>query len=389
MKIIFGSDVTFNYFLDKYPGDESAVKAMAEVKAYFKTADFSVINLESVVGNKSESTPIVKDGPNLMFKKEFMKYIEEISPSAVGLANNHTGDFGFEPIFDTINALKERGIAHFGAGANVKEAYKPALFEKDDIKVAVIGFCENEFGTATESAPGSAGYSLGRVTAEIKKAQKNGYLPVVYFHGGNEQNPFPSPKKVELYRHFVDIGAKAVICAHTHCPQGYEVYEGAPIVYSMGNFFFPAGDYSWGPRDKAWYYGYLSELDITGKKVDIKVVPYRQSFEGLKILDGEELEEIKKYLDVICAPIKDSAFIQRYFNAWCKRSTLIKALRYEDKMSEDTSLCVVPKNILNCESHNEVVTTHLRIICEQDKYSYEKEISNILKLKNMEIPEEL
>ena len=40
--------------------------------------------------------------------------------------------------------------------------------------------------------------------------------------------------KTELYRHFIDIGAAAVIAMHTHCPQGYEIYNGAPIVYSKG-----------------------------------------------------------------------------------------------------------------------------------------------------------
>lgn len=64
---------------------------------------------------------------------------------------------------------------------------------------------------------------------------------------------------MELYRHFIDLGAEAVIAMHTHCPQGYEFYNGKPIVYSMGNFFFPHKK----DKEKSWYHGYMSELDIS------------------------------------------------------------------------------------------------------------------------------
>ena len=47
MNILFASDVSFNYFDGKYPGDEAAKLAMSQVKPYFESADFSVINLES------------------------------------------------------------------------------------------------------------------------------------------------------------------------------------------------------------------------------------------------------------------------------------------------------------------------------------------------------
>ena len=73
---------------------------------------------------------------------------------------------------------------------------------------------------------------------------------------------FPSPAKTELYRHFVDLGARAVIAMHTHCPQGYEIYNGCPIIYSMGNFFFPLTR----NRISTWDIGYMTMLDITKEK---------------------------------------------------------------------------------------------------------------------------
>ena len=49
---------------------------------------------------------------------------------------------------------------------------------------------------------------------------------IVVFHGGNEFNPLPSPDTVDRYRFVCDMGADTVIGGHTHCPQGYEIYEG-------------------------------------------------------------------------------------------------------------------------------------------------------------------
>ena len=267
MKVLFAADTSFYYFGNDYPGDAAADAAMAEVKACFDGADFSVINLETTFGEKENLTPIPKSGPNQVSAPAFWRYIEALSPDAACLANNHTMDFGAKPLRDTVAGLKERGIRPFGAGENIREAYAPAILEKDGHRVAVIGVCENEFGSATESAAGSAGYALGRVTEAVRAAKARGETPVVFFHGGNEYDPFPSPIKKDLYRHFVDLGAAAVIAMHTHCPQGYEIYRGVPIVYSMGNFFFPAPPYPDRPRNEVWWYGYMSLLSVEGDRV--------------------------------------------------------------------------------------------------------------------------
>ena len=63
MKIVFASDVSFNYFGNEYPGDSAADTAMAEARECFLNADFSVINFESTFGLREDLVPIKKDGP--------------------------------------------------------------------------------------------------------------------------------------------------------------------------------------------------------------------------------------------------------------------------------------------------------------------------------------
>ncbi len=384
MKILFAADTSFHYMGDNYPGDEIALSLLAEAKPCFDQADFSVINLESPIGHREECTPIPKSGPNIMIFTPFKKCLEALSPSAVCLANNHTGDFGDPPIFDTLKIIREMGAEPFGAGANIEEAYESAKFEKDGERIALIGVCENEFGGATEKTAGSAGYSLGRLTRAIRASVEEGYKPIIFFHGGNEHYAFPAPSKKELYRHFVDLGASAVIAMHTHCPQGYEFYRGAPIVYSMGNFYFPA------PAGKqhfpVWEYGYMTQLSFADGSISLEAIPYRQTIDGLSLLKGEELAHFEKYMKAITAPIEDDELLGKYFDAWCfGRDTLTAyPICYERKEK------AVVKNLLGCEAHNEVLKNEARLWFEgKRKEDYQDLLGDIAELQKMKIPQSL
>ena len=310
-----------------------------------------------------------------MSAEDFIGYIDALTPSAVGLANNHTRDFGPEPMFRTMDLLKEHGYQVFGAGKNIDEAYKPAIFEKGDTRVAIFAVCENEFGVADYELAGTAGYSLGRVKRVIKNARAAGSLPVIYFHGGNEHNPFPSPEKTEMYRNFVDMGAAAVIAMHTHCPQGYEIYEGAPIVYSMGNFFFPKPglEHTLMPT---WSVGYMSLLDITKDGAKLDVIPYKFDSTSHKVLDGEELDYMNGYLEHITAPIGDECRLRSLFDSWCmivgigcngQPSYMNTVSGFNIEMIDDykrnhSKNMTLIKNVFSCEAHNELIRNSLDLV---------------------------
>lgn len=357
MKILFAADMSFNYF-PTVPTKEQAKRAMSEVAAEFKKADFTMLNLENIFGDRETGTPIVKTGPNLISSDEFINYVDALDPSAVGLANNHTGDFQGEPMFHTIQMLHDRGYQTTGAGKDADEAYTAVKFTKDGITVTVQAVCENEFGTADDKNCGSAGYSLGRVTKFIQTALENGEKPIVYFHGGNEECPYPSMGKTELYRHFIDIGAVAVIAMHTHCPQGYEMYNGAPIVYSMGNFFFPHAN----PKLPTWNLGYMSVLDVTENGITLSNVPYEFDFDGIRLLKGEKLDNFQKYIAELNDIIADEKRHRELWNAWCVRwgmNYYMNHVVYDAALFDDAVRFVRLKNIFSCEAHNELIRDSL------------------------------
>ncbi len=384
MKILFAADMSFNY-MEATPDTQKAVNCMAEIAPIFKSADFSILNLENILGVREKYTPIIKSGPNLISDERFIEYINVLKPTAVGLANNHTGDYGDEPIFNTIDLLHKNGYLICGAGANIDYAYKPVKFSKEGITVSVIAVCENEFGVATKNEAGSAGYRLSLVTREIELAKANGEKPIIYFHGGNEYDPFPSPEKVELYRHFIDLGAAAVIAMHTHCPQGYELYNGSPIVYSMGNFFFPHSKE--GVR-ASWFYGYMTELDVTEKGITIKTYPYTFDFDKISLLVGAKKEKFNEYMEVLCAPLNDERKIAELFDTWCIIAGIngyIKMLNYNEAVQAKKSSAASLKNIFSCEAHNELIKNTLNMMFFDRVKSAEKDVGFIEKLQNMEI----
>lgn len=383
MKVIFAADMSFNY-LEGFPGKDKAHDSLKGAAEIFKKADFKVVNLENVFGNREDGNPIVKSGPNLISDDNFIEYIHALKPDVVGLANNHTKDFDEDIMFHTIDMLKKSDYQVMGAGKNLDDAYAPAVVSKDGIEVAVIAVCENEFGAAKINESGTAGYKLGYVTKEILKALKDGKKPVVYFHGGNETNPIPSPMKVELYRHFIDIGAEAVIAMHTHCPQGYEMYNGKPIVYSMGNFFFPANRSAL----KSWNYGYMAMVDFTKDGTSLEIFPYKFDYEGHYILEGEEKEHFLKYMEVLNKTFEDEEELQKWFDAWCTTqlhyANALTSYKEEILTSNVQSENTRAKNVFNCEAHNEVVRNILNMAYECRFEEAKERVPLIKKLQEIE-----
>ena len=127
-------------------------------------------------------------------------------PSAVGLANNHSRDYGPEPMFRTMDLLKEHGYQVFGAGKNIDEAYKPVIFEKGGTRVAIFAVCENEFGVADYELAGTAGYSLGRVKRD-QKCKSRQLAPRYIFPRRKRAQPLPLPGKDRNVPQFCRYGS--------------------------------------------------------------------------------------------------------------------------------------------------------------------------------------
>lgn len=173
--------------------------------------------------------------------------LEAFGTDIVNLANNHVYDFGPDALLDTISTLDGAGIPHVGAGANLKEAEQPHYFVCNGRKIAIVAATQierslNYTKEATEDTPGV----LKTLNAEkfvkvIQKAKKNSDHVIAVVHWGTEGDSNYGRDQYQLAKEFVLAGADAIVGGHTHCLQGFEIMDGVPIIYSLGNFWFSSG----------------------------------------------------------------------------------------------------------------------------------------------------
>ena len=76
-------------------------------------------------------------------------------------------------------------------------------------------------------------------------------------------------EQFDLARSFIDAGADAVIGAHPHVLQGFDSYNGKPILYSLGNYWFNMQD-----LDSCLLEFTFETLDF--ENVKVRFVPCRQ-----------------------------------------------------------------------------------------------------------------
>ena len=234
------------------------------------SADYSLVNFESPVREK-DFKPIKKCGPNLGCTPDAADAIKYAGFTAVTMANNHILDYGTAGLYKSIDCCKNVGLDVVGVGKNLQEAERILYVEKADKKLAIINCCEHEFSIATETTGGANPLNPIRQYYCIQEAKKNADYVLVIVHGGHEHYQLPSPRMKETYRFFIDAGADAIVNHHQHCYSGYEIYNGKPIFYGLGNFCF---DWN-GTPSKKWTEGYMVEIDFDAD-ITFRIYPYCQ-----------------------------------------------------------------------------------------------------------------
>ena len=370
---------------EKCNSEEFIKKISAPIKKMTSQSDISMINVETVFSDRGE--PIIKSGPNLISPVSGLSLLKEMGFTIAACANNHIGDYGDDAVIDTINNLKSIGMMTVGAGKNEEDASKILYIDKNGTKLAVINACENEFGIAEKDKAGAAAFDYYKTSHLIKEANENADFVLVFIHGGNEFNPVPRPGMKKLCRFFAESGASCVIVAHSHCPQGCEVYNDVPIVYGTGNFYMSNATYM-----KMWERGYAVELEFKkGSPAKIKNLhPYIQAIDGsfFNFLEGEEKEYALKYIDCISKLMNSEEHYEKLTLAWADLYMRGKTEIIDNRdNAPDSEHILFVRNSYTCESHNELMTTYYKAYCDNKIFGLEKYEEMILKLQDAQIVE--
>ena len=384
LKLLFCGDVCFK--VQQEVDLDRTRKILAEMLPFFDAVDYRVMNLETPLAPEGIGAPIPKSGPNIIGRPKNIGFLEAAGCDLAVLANNHTGDYGDDALNYTLGLLKEHNISYVGAGANIDEAYSAVRIVKNGVSLSIIGVCENEFGIADTDKAGAAGFDLERLGDKLREEKSVSDRVIVVFHGGCEHNPLPSPLCRERYRTIIRLGADALIGGHTHCIQGYEYYDGKPIIYSMGNFLFKWDN----PASDAWRHGYMTELTIEDDKLSVRPIPYCFEADGSAIhpLTGARLHNMLAYIERLSLIINDADELTRLYKGWCTISGLsyIRSLsakpEYFDLAKQPADIPAL-KNLLSCEAHNELIRTTLNLAFFgelADAFEWAEELRELQKL---------
>jgi poly-gamma-glutamate capsule biosynthesis protein CapA/YwtB (metallophosphatase superfamily) len=230
--------------LQKYGSYE---RAFDNVSSILKQGDVVFANLESPLTGSTHSLDS-KRKIVLKAKPEAVSALTSAGFNLVSIANNHMMDYYETGLFDTMSILNANHILFAGGGKNIDEARKPAIIEKNGLKIGLLAYsdmAELVFAgdpylrySADKDKSGISPRKYEAVREDVLKLRGKVDLVAVSLHWGVEDSFKVTDAQREFAHKLIDDGVDLILGHHPHQFQGIEVYKGKPIFYSMGNFIF-------------------------------------------------------------------------------------------------------------------------------------------------------
>ncbi|MEJ7707191.1 MAG: CapA family protein [Nocardioidaceae bacterium] len=211
-------------------------------------ADITVGNLESTLSD--DGAPRQGDD-SFAAPPTVLRGLAVAGFDVLSLANNHSGDYGRRALLETVRAFADSGIEPLGAGANLREAWRAVVFERQGVRVGFLAF--NAIGETWRASTGSAGAAslrmdprtgpldpieLDKVADRVRELAARTDVTIVLPHWGDQYTHEPVPDQRLVGARLLDAGATVVVGGHPHWVQSVQRYDGRFIVHSLGNFVF-------------------------------------------------------------------------------------------------------------------------------------------------------
>jgi poly-gamma-glutamate capsule biosynthesis protein CapA/YwtB (metallophosphatase superfamily) len=273
-----------NYPNDRLPKNSEYRLIPKSIRSHFQRADILFGNFESTLTKHPYSSKDINKGQIFAFRSppKYKKLLADARFNVLNIANNHALDFGDIGLRDTQNNLESVGIQTVGDKNQI------ILMEKNNIKIAMIGFAPYKFYNSI--------HNLNTAKLLIKEAQKKANIVVVSMHAGAEGNDAIHTKnKTEFFhgenrgnsilfaRTMIDAGADLVLGHGPHVPRAMEIYNGKLIAYSLGNFL---GYRTLSTVGKKGYSMILeTKLNSQGNLESARIIPLLMNQEGIPHID--------------------------------------------------------------------------------------------------------
>ena len=230
--------------------------AFDKVLPYFHASDVNFANLEGPLSSVGKPQP--GRSAALRGYPSIVEVLKKSRFDFVSVANNHSLDYGWEALADTMEILKKNGIGFSGAGKDIAAARKPALVRKKGMTIGLLSYaCNVNVPLGFQAAEGKSGLAPIRISPffwpdhtnrqdiEALRLDIETWRPKVDFlavsvHWGVSEGGTHTVAlhQQSIGRQAIDAGADLILGHHPHAIQAIEIYKDKPICYSLGHFAF-------------------------------------------------------------------------------------------------------------------------------------------------------
>ncbi len=233
-------------------------------KPVLAAADIRFGQVERVYSDRG-SLQLHSGGAHSRVKPHMASVFTDCGFDVVSLASNHAMDWGEDALLDTVSLLRDKGMHVIGAGKNLRESRRPAIVEKNGVKVAFLAYCSilNAGYAATHDRAGIAplrahtyyesfDYQAGvppRVVTvpyeedlaglieDVTAAKQSADAVVLSLHWGIHFIPrLIADYQVTVANAAFRAGADLILGHHAHAPKAIGVHQGKACFYSLSNF---------------------------------------------------------------------------------------------------------------------------------------------------------
>lgn len=264
VRLAFTGDVMMGTnFPSNYITPDRGKSLFTDCDSLMRHADATIINLEGTCYDGDEGELRKMTNPNTYFifrtPGDHAERLAEAGVDAVGMANNHSFDFGLTGRRLTVENIRSVGVEVAG----LRGMAEGCVLIRKGVRIGYLAF-------AASCTRVLDMLNVAEVDSMLHVYREMSDLLVVSFHGGAEGVAHQHvPKAAETYvgerrgnvydfaHHCIDMGADIVVGHGPHVPRALELYQGHLIAYSLGNFCTP---YRMGVRGVT---GYAPLLEVT------------------------------------------------------------------------------------------------------------------------------
>lgn len=274
-----------------------------EVRELCLSCDLVVCNLECCLSSRGAPTERISGKP-FFFRgpPEAIRSLRAIGVATAGLANNHALDYETAALIDTLDLLREAGIAAVGAGADLDEARAGTVVELPGGRLGLIALADHpqEFAAGV-GRPGIAYADLrqglpGWARVELSRIRESCDWLLAFVHWGPNMTTEPAPWQHRIGAELQAAGADLVAGHSAHLFHGVGWGEGGPLLFDLGDAL---DDYRVDPRLRSDL-GVMAIWRPGNPDAELELIGLALDYCRTELAEGEDADWVAARLERAC-----------------------------------------------------------------------------------------